>query len=293
MSSKIFALENIRKRGFYIGQKIFAIMLGAVLIATAYNALIIPHGILTGGAGGIALIGEYVLGVPVHIGFILINLPIFIWGIKELSWEFIFYSLIGSVVLIVALPLTSNFIPVPELDIFLASLFSGLVSGLGIGIVIKFGASTGGSDIFAVIMKKKHNISVGAFTFYFNVFVLLLSVYFFDLKTLLYTVISMGAAAKATNSVLEGINKHKSVMIISENNDAIANRVIEELRRGVTYLEGYGAYSGQKRKIINCVVNHFEIAKLREIVEEEDEKAFMFITETVEVSGKGFTIPLN
>lgn len=286
-------MEKLTKKGLYIIQKLLGITLGAILVAIAYNALIIPHGILTGGAGGIALIGEYVFGLPVHIGFILINLPIFAWGIKELSWEFIFYSLIGSVVLIVALPLSSSIIPVPELDIFLASLFSGLVSGLGIGIVIKFGASTGGSDIFAVIMKKKYNISVGAFSFYFNIFVLLLSVYFFDLKILLYTVISMGAAAKATNLVLEGINKHKSVMIISENNDAIANRVIEELRRGVTYLEGYGAYSGQKRKVINCVVNHFEIAKLREIVGEEDEKAFMFITETVEVSGKGFTIPLN
>lgn len=286
-------LTRLKRTGFNIAKKLIGIIIGSLLVAISFNALILPYDLLTGGAGGLALIGKYVFDLPVHIGFLLINIPIFFWGLKELDREFMLYSLIGTVVVIIALPFSKPFIPVPELDLFLAAVFSGILSGMGIGIVLKFGASTGGPDILSVIMKKKRNISVGAFAFYFNIFVLALSLCFFDLKILLYTVISMWAAGKATDVVVEGVSKNKSVMIISEKNDIISERIIKDLQRGVTCLEGYGAFSGNKKQVLNCVVNHFEIAKLKEIVDEIDEKAFMFVTETVEVAGRGFTIKLT
>lgn len=286
-------LAKLQRTSLAIIKKLVGITVGSILIAVAFNALIIPYGILSGGAGGLALAGNYILNLPVNLGILALNIPIFIWGLKELNREFTLYSLIGMLVVVVALPLSKPYIPVPELDIFLASVFSGIINGFGVGIVLKSGASTGGTDIIAVIIKRKKNISVGATAFYFNIFVLALSVFFFDLKIILYTVISMWVAGRATNLVLEGTSHNKSVMIISTNSDLIADRILTELHRGVTYLDGYGAYSGKKKQVINCVVNHFEIAKLKEIVAETDKRAFMFVTETVEVTGKGFNLKRN
>ncbi|OQA07322.1 MAG: hypothetical protein BWY65_01925 [Firmicutes bacterium ADurb.Bin373] len=176
------------------------------------------------------------------------------------------------------------------MDLFLASVSSGVVSGIGIGIIFKLGASTGGTDIAAIIMKRKKNISVGATNFYCNIVVLSLSLFFFDLKIAMYTAISMWVTARVTDSVIEGFNRNKSVTIISSRSSEIARRIMKETDRGVTYLEGYGAYTGEGKKLINCIVSHYQIAKLKEIVLEVDSDAFIFITETVEVMGKGFTI---
>jgi len=282
-------LERAKRRTLTVIKKLLAITVGALLIAVAYNALIIPYGLLSGGVGGLALIAKYTIGIPLYVGIFILNIPILLWGMKELDRQFMIYSLIGTVVLIVALPWTRPYIPLPDLDIFLASIFSGVVSGLGGGIVFKFSASTGGSDIIAMIMKKKKDIPVGAFSFYVNIVVLALSLFFFDLKIALYTAVSMWVGGKVTDFVLEGLNRNKSVVIISAQSELIAQQIMQELNRGVTYLEGRGAFSGESKQVINCVVNQFEMGKLREIVQRIDPRAFMFITETVEVSGKGFT----
>lgn len=261
---------------------------GAMLSAVAINSIIIPHGLLSSGIGGLALVGNYLLNIPVYIGMLVMNIPIFLLGIKELSKSTIIYSLIGAAILIIALPLTKPFLPTPELDLILAAIFSGIVFGAGIGIVIKSGGSTGGSDILSMIAKQKKNISVGVFNFYFNLVVIILSLLFFPLNIALYTMVSIWVAGKMTDAVIEGLNRNKSVTIISEKSTAIAERILTELKRGVTYLEGYGAFSNRPVKVIDCVVNHYEIAKLKQIVYEIDEGAFMFVTETVEVTGLGF-----
>lgn len=274
----------------HIIKRLFGVLLGSILIAVAYNALLIPYGLLAGGMGGLALVGEYVFNLPVHIGFLLLNIPVFIWGIKELDKEFIFYSLICAILITVALPYSKQFVVVPELDIFLASIYSGILSGLGIGIVFKFGASTGGNDIISVIMKQKKNISIGQFLIYFNIMVLCLSLYFFDLKIALYTAISMWVSGKIVDVVIDGVNRDKSVTIISDNNPLIAEQIMKELHRGVTYLNGEGAFSGNRKIVINCVLNHFEIAKIKRIVLKVDPNAFMYVTEIKEVLGRGFTL---
>lgn len=271
------------------GKKLFGISVGSILNAAAFNALYIPFGLVSGGVGGLALIGRYVLDIPLYLGILVLNIPIFIWGLKELNREFIVYSLIGTAVLIAALPASKPYIPVPELDIFLASIFSGIVGGLGLGLFLKFGASSGGTDIISMIMKKKKNISVGVFTFGFNVLVMALSAFFIDLKIILYSVISMWVSGKMIDVTIGGLNRHKSVLIISDKNTVIANRIINELHRGVTYLEGQGAFSKSSKLVINTVVNHFEIARIKAIVTETDSAAFMYVTETVEVAGEGFS----
>lgn len=282
-------LARLQRSGKKVLIRLAGIATGASLIAISINAFIIPYGLLSGGISGLALMTNYLTGFPVYLGIFLLNLPVFIWGLKELNHQFIIYSAAGTIVLIAVLPLSRPYIPVYELDLFLASLFSGLVTGLGSGIVLKYGASTGGTDIISMIAKKKKNISVGATSFYCNIAVLVPSLYFFDLKVAMYTAISMWVGGKVIDAVIEGFNHNKSVMIISDKSSEIADQIMIEMRRGVTYLEGLGAYSGQPKLVISCVVSHYEIPKLNEIVHSIDKKAFIYVTETVEVKGRGFT----
>jgi uncharacterized membrane-anchored protein YitT (DUF2179 family) len=273
--------------------RLLTIIAGSIIMAISYNALVIPFGLLSGGIGGLALFGKYLLHIPFYVGYLILNIPIFILGFKEMNWKFMIYSFIGTATLIITLPLIKPLIPVPHLDIFLAAIFSGVAGGFGDGIILRSGSSTGGTDIISLIAKKKWNISIGVFSLYCNVVVIAISLFFFDLKIALYTIVSMYISAKVVDRVVSGFNNDKSVTIISEKSDEIARRIIAELNRGVTLLQGQGAFSGDNKNVINCVVNHFEIAKLKEILTEMDPQAFMFITEAIEVSGRGFTIPMG
>lgn len=273
-------------------KKILPITIGSVIVAIAYNVLVVPYGLLSGGLTGIALIGNYLFNIPLPIGILILNIPVFILGLRELNLNFILYSLIGTLALTAALPLTEPYIPVPELDLFLAAIFSGVVSGIGGGIILRAGASAGGADILAMIAKKRWNISIGACFFYFNVVVILLSLFLFDLKIALYTIVSMWVLGAVTDKVLQGLSSYKSVTIISNENNKIAEQIMEKLGRGITFLEGKGGYTGESKMVISCVVNNFEIPKLKDIVLKLDPNAFMFISETTEVSGKGFTLPI-
>jgi uncharacterized membrane-anchored protein YitT (DUF2179 family) len=286
--------DVIKRRAWPLIIKLLTILAGAVIMAYSYNALVIPNGLLSGGVAGIALIGNYLLHIPFYIGVLVLNIPVFLFGLKELDWKFILYSLLGTVAMAIALPLTKPFTPVPNLghDLFLAGVFSGVIGGIGGGIILKAGASTGGTDITSIIAKKRWNISVGAFSFYCNLVIILASLFFFDPKIALYTIVSMWVNGKTTDRVIDGLDNNKSVTIISEQSAAIAVRILNEVSRGVTFLEGQGAYSGDPKKVITCVVNHYEIPKVKEIVLDADPRAFMFVTDTVEVSGQGFTMPL-
>lgn len=286
-------LIKLQRFGIDFFIKVFGIIIGSVLIAIAFNALIIPYGLLSGGIGGIALFAKYLFNIPVYFSVFLLNIPIFIWGIKDLNGKFILYSMIGTVTFILSLPILKPFIPVPNLDMIIVAIFAGVINGLGTGIVLKFGASGGGTDIIAVIMKKKANIQVGTFTFAFNIFVLAISSVFFHLNSILYTVVTLWVSSKIMDFVLHGINRKKSIMIFSNKSEIIALRIIEELHRGITFFNGEGGFKRKDQLVINTVVNNFENVKIRKIVEEVDRKAFMYITEVIDVSGKGFTLAVN
>lgn len=272
----------------YVSKRLLGVTVGAVIMAVAFNGLVIPYGLLSGGVGGLALMGNYLFNLPVSLGIFVLNIPIFLWGLKELNKKLIIYSLVGTFMMILALPLTKPYIKAPQIDLFLAAIYSGVVGGFGAGLVFRFGASTGGADIISMVMKKKKNIAVGTFLFYTNIAVLALFIFFFSLNIVMYTALSMWVSGKVTDFVIEGINRNKSVTIISDKSEVIAKRIIVELHRGVTLLEGQGGFSGSSKKVITCVVNNFEIGRLKEIVTRSDEFAFMFVTETAEVTGNGF-----
>jgi len=274
-----------------VSANLLVIIAGALLIALSLNVLLIPYGLLTGGVSGLALIIFYLFKIPVFASIIVFNIPIFLWGAKEINLQFFMYSLAGTLALAALLPATEGWVPVPQVDLLMAAIFGGILSGAGLGLVFRGHGSTGGSDIVAVILRKKKNLGLGEVSFYSNLLVVGISMIFFPVNTGLYSIISMFAAGKFTDVIITGLNINKSVVIISDRSFLIGKRIMDEMRRGVTYFEGTGAYTSEKKAVINCVVSRFELAMLKSIVAETDPGAFMYISDASEVLGKGFSAP--
>lgn len=267
---------------------LITIVLGAFLVAASLNVLLIPYGLLTGGVAGLALVILYTFKIPVFITIFLLNIPIFWLGAREISWQFLWYSLAGALLLVLLLPATEGLIPPPQVDLILAAIFGGAVHGIGLGMVFRGRGSTGGTDIIAVILRKKKNMGIGEVGFYSNLLVIGISLALFPLNIALYSILAIYMAGKMTDMVITGINTQKSVIIISNKPFEIGNRIINEMHRGVTYLAGIGAFTREEKTVVNCVTNRFEIAKLKGIVSETDPGAFVYIYDASEVLGKGF-----
>lgn len=267
---------------------ILFIAAGAFLMALSLNVLLIPYGLLSGGITGLSLLFFYLFKVPVSISLLFLNIPVFWWGAREINRKFLLYSLVGTLSLTGILHLTNGHIPSPQIDLILVAIFGGALSGAGLGLVFRGHGTTGGTDIIAVILRKKKNLGIGEVGFYSNLLVIAISLAFFPLNIGLYTIISMFVAGKLTDVVITGLNTNKSVIIISGHSFQIGHRIIHELHRGVTYLSGTGAFTREEKTVVNCVANRFELARLKSIVEETDPHAFMYISDASEVLGKGF-----
>lgn len=272
-----------------VAVNLLTVAAGALLMAISLNTLLIPYGLLSGGVTGLALILFYLLKVPVFLSILLLNVPIFWWGAREINREFLLYSLTGTLALTALLPATHGLVLIPQLDLILVALFGGALSGTGLGLVFRGHGSTGGTDIIAVILRKKKNLGIGEVGFYSNLLIIAISLMFFPLNTGLYTIISMFVAGKMTDVVITGLNTSKSVIVVSSKSFQIGNRIMNEMHRGVTYFAGIGAFTREEKTVVNCVANRFEVARLKSIVTETDPNAFVYISDASEVLGKGFT----
>lgn len=269
---------------------LLAITTGTLLIALSLNLLLIPNNFLAGGVTGLALVFFYLFKIPVYLTILLLNIPIFWWGFREINRHFLLYSLIGTLALAFLLPATQGLAPPPQIDLILAAVFGGALSGAGLGLVMRGHGSTGGTDIIAVILHKSKNLGIGEVSFLANLLVIAVSLVFFPLNIGLYTIISMFVTSQVTDAVISGLNTSKSVIIVSNQPMQIGRRIIDEMHRGVTYYDGKGAFTREQKTIVNCVTNRFELAKLKKIVTESDPNAFVYISDASEVMGRGFTI---
>jgi len=282
------AVKRVGKSALHMTVRLLQTFIGSCIISISLNAMIIPYGLITGGAGGAAILGNMAFGLPVHLGILLFNIPLLIWGFIALPWRYMLQCLIGVAVITITLPLTEPYVPAPYLDIYIASIFSGVLSGIGGGLILRSGASAGGTDIISVILKRKWNISVGASALSFNLVIMIIGLFFYDIRFILYSIVSIYIASKTANAVIDGLNQNKSVMVISDHYELISAVILEKMGRGVTYLHGCGGFSGMEKNVLICVVSNFELATLKEIVHDADPQAFFFVSDTSEVSGKGF-----
>ena len=271
-----------------IAHSYLQILLGCVIGAAAYPAFLIPNSIAPGGLTGIATILNHLLGTPVGLVSLLLNIPLFIIGYRSMGKVFAFRSLIATFlfsVLIDLLPIR----PVSN-DPLLGTLFGGVVLGAGLGLILRGGATTGGTDMVARMVHRRFTfISVGMFLFALDCLVVLGAAAAIGTEQALYAFINIYACSKVIDAVMMGFSGNKACFIMTSRWEEITKRLMDEVGRGVTHLEAKGAYTGIQQPVVLCVVARQEIMSVKRIVEEEDEKAFMFISEAHEALGEGFS----
>lgn len=274
-----------------LGKRLFFIVIACLLSSIAVNAFFVPNKMLSGGASGIAILIQYLTSdkIPAGISVFLLNIPVFLLGFKKVDREFAIMSFISMIILSILMTVTrgiTNYFVVD--DILLAAIFGGILNGVGMGILFRNRSSQGGLDVIAVIIRRKYNLNIGTGLMVLNTFIISLSSLLFGYKPAMYTLIALFIGYRVLDKVRTGLNIRKNVIVISEKPEEVAKRIIEELGRGVTFLEGQGAYTHGDKKVVYTIVTSTEVARLKDIVDEVDPFAFITINEVVEVVGRGF-----
>lgn len=268
-------------------QRIIFVTLGALMVAVGLETFLVPNHIIDGGVTGISIMLYAVTGWPIGLFLFVLNLPFVILGYKQIGKTFALTTLFGIIVMSVA---TNFLVPVEEVthDPLLASVFGGIILGIGIGLVIRYGGSLDGTEIVAILLNKNTPFSVGEIVMFFNIFILGSAGFVFGWDHAMYSLIAYFIAFKMIDLTMVGLEESKSVWIITEQHHELGDAILARLGRGVTYLNGEGGYSGDEKKVIFCVVTRLEEAKLKSIVEEIDPMAFLAVGSIAEVRGGRF-----
>jgi len=266
------------------------ITLGAILTAVALNMFLIPNKVAAGGVSGLAIILHYLLGLPVGLTMLALNIPLFIASVKVLGTKFGVKTLYGAAVLSVVVDVTAPYMPVLTRDLLLSSLYGGALSGIGLGLVFRFGGTTAGTDLAAAMINKLTRISVGQSLLAVDFFVIASAgIAFASAELSLYALIALFLTSHIVDLVQEGPSTAKAFFIMSLKADLVARKIMEEMNRGVTFFQGRGGYSGQSCEVVLCVVSTGEVTKVKDLVHGVDPMAFVIVADTHEVLGEGFT----
>lgn len=263
------------------------IALGCVLGGAAYPLFLVPNNIAPGGLTGVATIFNYLWKWPVGLTSIVLNLPLFLIGFRAMGRVFVVRSFVATILFSVCIDL----IQLPPLidDMLLASVYGAILLGLGLGLIMRGGATTGGSDMLARMVNKRFPLlTVGTFLFLVDCCVILAAGFTMSAEKALYALINIFVAARVVDLVLAGFGSAKACFIITGQAERIAERIMKELDRGATLVPARGAYSQEERTVLISVVSNAEVIPLKRIVRSEDEKAFVFISDTHETLGEGF-----
>lgn len=270
-----------------LAKRILFIILGAVLMGVGIEEFLVPNRILDGGIVGISIILSHLTGWRLGLFIFILNIPFFFVGYKQIGKTFALSTLLG----ITVLSLTTSFlheVPVFTEDLLLATVFGGIVLGSGVGIVIRYGGSLDGTEILAILANRKLPFSVGEVIMFFNIFIFGTAGFVFGWDRAMYSIMTYFIAFKTIDIVITGLDESKAAWIISDEHKEIGEAILARLGRGVTYLTGEGAYTGDNKKVIFCVITRLEEAKLKSIVEELDESAFLAVGNIAEVRGGRF-----
>ncbi len=266
------------------------ITLGSLIAAVGVALFLVPNKIASGGVSGFSTIIYYLTGWPVGTLMIICNVPLFFLGFRRFGYRSMVRSLYGALILSVFIDLLafwqgdSKFVGDP----LLASLYGGVLTGIGLGLVFRSGGTTGGTDLLARLLYSNLGLSLGSTLLTVDGFVILLAAIFFDLELALYALIAVYITSRMIDVVLEGISYHKAVLIISDKYEALGKMLLSRLDRGITGLVSRGIYTGKTREALLCVVGQGELTALKEMIYEVDANAFIIITQAHEVLGEGF-----
>ncbi|XNN71018.1 YitT family protein [Bacillus pumilus] len=281
-------------------KNIVFILIGSAIFSFGLVHFNMQNNLAEGGFTGITLLLYFLFHIDPSISNLVLNIPIFFIGWKMLGRTMFTYTIVGTVSLSVFLAIFQRFqIHMPlQHDFALAALFAGVFIGTAVGIIFKFGGTTGGVDIIARLINKHYQIAMGRTMFIFDACVITISLTYLNYKEAMYTLVAVFVAAKVIDFMQEGAYAAKGAMIISEKDDIIQKKITEEMERGVTILKGVGSYTKQERNVLYCVVPKNELVHLKSVVTSVDPHAFVSVSDVHDVLGEGFTLdehkkPLN
>ncbi len=266
-------------------------LIGSLFMGISLSLFLVPAKITSGGVSGIAMILHHMADMPTGMVMLALNIPLFLIGIKSLGAQFGLRTVIGMVSSSIFTDIIAETLDIPPVttEPLLASLFGGLILGVGLGLIFRAGGSTGGSDIVGSIISKATGTSIGLAIVMIDVFVIAAAgIAFQNANLALWGIISLGVSSYTIDVVMEGISYAREVKIISQKSDVIARRVLNEMNRGATIMPAKGAFTGEARDVLMVVLTRKELPHLRDIVEDIDENAFVFVSDVYAVRGKGF-----
>ena len=268
-------------------KKYLVLIIGSLIYSAGLEIFLVPNNIIDGGVVGISIMASYLTGIPFGVYMVVLNLPFLYLGYKQIGKTFA----ISTIVSIIAISVFSEFLePVPQItqDYFLAAIFGGIIAGAGVGLVIRQGGSLDGTEITAIILDRKTSFSVGEVVMFFNLFILGAAGFVFGWDKAMYSLVAYFIISKMIDVVLKGLDESYAVMIVSDEYEDLADALMHRLGRGVTYLHGQGAYTGDDKQVLYCVVTRLEVVKLKEIALEKDETAFVTINPVHDIVGGRF-----
>jgi len=259
--------------------------LGSLLCAVAINGILIPRQFLSGGFTGLALILHYLFpSLPLGGIYFILNLPNYAFGWKYVGKRFFIYSVAGMFIFSAAIQ--GIHVTLPVYDQLLSALLAGIIVGIGSGIILKSLGSAGGTDILSVILLKLFSVRLGTTILAFNSIILGAAALLLPLEKALYTMIYLYITSYMVNLMVTGLSQRKAVFVISPQWQEISQKIMEDIQRGVTIIEGQGAFSGQEQHILYTVITFRELSRLKTLVRAMDPNAFVVVSDTLEVMGR-------
>jgi uncharacterized membrane-anchored protein YitT (DUF2179 family) len=277
----------LRRRWIRVAYDYLQIIIGSIITAAALDIFLIPNKIAAGGVSGLATVIFYLTQAPVGVTMLLINIPLFLASLRTFGAHFGFKTVLGTVTLSLAIDFLAGRVSTIS-DPFLAVLYGGVLTGIGMGITFRGGGTTGGTDLAARIIHHYIPISLGQSLLGIDFIVIALAGFVFNAQLALYAIVVLFLTGKIIDLIQEGINYSKGVIIISKNPPQIRSIILNEMSRGVTVLNGMGGYTMEDKEILFVVVSRSEILNLKNIVQSVDPSAFVVITDVREVLGEGF-----
>ncbi len=280
--------EKIKKTKLQIAReytiRAMFIVLGAFITAAALETFLLPNNIIDGGVIGISMMVHYVTEWNLGLLIFCINIPFILIAWRKLGRKFVIQTFFATGMLAIATNVFHGF-KVTE-DLLLSTVFGGIILGFGVGLILRNNASLDGTEMLSITISKKIKVlSVGELLMFINLFIYTAAGFLFGWERALYSILTYYIASKVIDTVIEGLDKSKSVRIVSEFYKEIGNEIMKELDTSVTYMKTVGGYSRQEKILTYCVVNKFEIAKLKDVVHSIDPRAFIVTEDVHEVEG--------
>ncbi|MDR6224480.1 YitT family protein [Desmospora profundinema] len=270
-------------------KNLIAIVIGSFIFSLGINYFAIPNELAEGGFTGIALLLLYLFEISPALTILVLNIPLFFVGYKVFGRKTLAYTIFGTVAVSITLVLTENWgAPIPG-DPLLAALYTGVLVGIGLGIIFRTGGTTGGVDIIARLGHKYFEWSIGRTMFLFDLMVIGVSAFYIGREKAMYTVVAVFVGARVIDFIVEGLDTKKAVTIISNSAVAISEKVTTDMDRGATLLKGRGGYTGTDKEVLYIVLSRNELPRLKHLVNTVDPYAFVVVHDVRDVFGEGFT----